>query len=365
MKKVMKKLSVTMWIVVASMLIMGISTFAAAKTITPTVLKTPTSSTSGVKSTSYEIPANTYGGITIPVRISQAGEVTLSIKLTTTATVNTVLSDSADMGKKEDVQIADITKGSKTVSMSVTAKKACIKYIYIYADTKDIDKKISASIKAYQYKISSNATLTAGKWVTGYVPDFQSVYYKIKVPANGTITVSRKLGEPSITLCNSKKKSIGDADSYRKLDAKTSKTYIALKKGTYYLKLENDSAYKIRYTFKAIKNCKYSNTTQAKAITLNKGSTVNSAVTMSKKNTIRWFKIKLTKKQKIKVVFKQTADKGTYLYFNMFKGNKDVPAQFESSGKIFSSVGKVAKGTYYIMVHAGKGRTASFSLKLQ
>ncbi|MDY3918714.1 MAG: hypothetical protein SOZ59_06885 [Candidatus Limivivens sp.] len=203
-------------------------------------------------------------------------------------------------------------------------------------------------------------TLTSGKWVKNTTQKYGDVYYyKIVVPKTGYLAVegygfsnySDSRYSLSVKLCDSKKKEL---ETYRTslTSSHSCKSYYGVKKGTYYLKVE-DSNYRLRYSFKAV--TEKSGTAQKKAVSVPKNKTVGGLAIAGEKGTkIDYYKITLTKAQKITFTFGAKAN--SWIQFKIVPANtKQIifgssVYRWDTTETVVTK-DKFPKGTYYIQVY--------------
>ena len=138
---------------------------------------------------------------------------------------------------------------------------------------------------------------------------YENHYHKFTVLQDGYITVygysktkgSNKKYNLSIQLRKSEKRALYDyyteTGSYNKY-----RCYYALKKGTYCLAVPANN-YAIKYTFTPVADKSGAN--QKKAATIKKGKVAEGLFTVGEKGgtKTRWFKIRLSKRQKVNLTF--------------------------------------------------------------
>ena len=201
-------------------------------------------------------------------------------------------------------------------------------------------------------------------------------YYKIKVPAQGYLTVTlkikdpyRSMGEWQIWICNGKKKSLQGKkgryyfDNRGTADAKA----IGVKKGTYYLKVKNVSVtnYTIKVTETKVKGHGAAKKSKAKTMKMKK---VYKGIVPSGTKA-QWYKIKNGKSRILHLNFKGKAYAGgnygglkAQVYY---KGHKIGSGSINSSykGVKMHSYNKEPKGTYYVKVSGYSTGSGFYTLK--
>ena len=214
---------------------------------------------------------------------------------------------------------------------------------------------IALTGKGYSYS-ASNRTLKNKTWTGTYPTSYQDItYYKITTPKNGYIKVEGKRDGGYgiyVDLCNSKKKSMLSNKSYL-MSSNNYTTYYAVKKGTYYLKVSSVSdPYALRYTFTSTAD--QGGSSKAKATTIAKGKTKTGLVYVTDSKTkADWFKVKLTKKSKLKL--KITSKHNETLSFEVIPASSRVTIinntiRPEVGTSTFVSKDSFVAGTYYIKV---------------
>lgn len=191
----------------------------------------------------------------------------------------------------------------------------------------------------------------------------KEAYYKISVSDEGYITLSAKslknssesysYASMNCELLNSKKEKVTDYSSECSVYTYTSgqqtgSKKIAVSKGTYYIHVNSVSSNygatnQFMYTFKAVKQP--TNYCVAKATTL-KASKKVTVYQTQKYNFDRWFKITLSKNQKVTIT--QSGYSSDFELYNS-EGKK---ISLEYSNRTLKSKIKLASGTYYICYRA-------------
>jgi hypothetical protein len=249
---------------------------------------------------------------------------------------------------------------------------------------------------------AADATMKNKKWITGtggvyedtdkdgMVDDLKSygkVYYKIKVPKKGYIIVNTKTyklpkedeyysylenvlnfdeGQNNytrVTLLNSSKKEMESFDNYDENGKKDIVFSVAVKKGTYYLAVESEQKYKIRYAFTAVGKLSKKGKWLDSAPTLKKGVTAKNLLFYNE--LMHAYKINLPQKSKINISVQSKLKGGDFtgslnvqLYVKKGKKYKginekgkllsdDEASWWEIEGRDKITV-TLPKGTYYI-----------------
>lgn len=209
--------------------------------------------------------------------------------------------------------------------------------------------------RQYHYTTLKQNVYTAPKPRVGVNGTIHTYYFKINVPADGYIKVQGKKRLDGVCIYKTLKKEFRYEDTLSGYGGGGKISYHALRKGTYYLYVESDS--KIKWNFVNPKSYdQQKNYCRAKATTLAKG----------KKKTVffnfkydfpRWYKITLTKKQRITLSCK-FLDSGSYHYVitdsrwvdvdKDYKYNMFYCEYIDSQEKQKTRV--LPKGTYYLFI---------------
>ena len=200
---------------------------------------------------------------------------------------------------------------------------------------------------AVSYANGADRTLSNSKSVLVGQYNAQTNYFKFKATSTGYLKISRSATyKANITLLNSKKKAYSK-ESYGNT------IYYGVQKGsTYYIKIKapsnNDGAYILKVTNKAVKEKSGSKKSNAVTMAYNKSKTGTIIAGSSRSD---YYKFKLTKKKKIKIIFKgHTNDK---LTVKVYKGSQNVGSgNFYNSNKTLTmeSYSKLPPGTYYVKI---------------
>lgn len=172
-------------------------------------------------------------------------------------------------------------------------------------------KEVEAATKSFKSKGKTTATISDKEcwYITkkaNYIKFVPSVtgYITLNIKNNSTIPGG---AYGSLTFCNNKKQAIGRNNEYFDSGAPSSKSYQRIKtygvtKGkTYYFKVQSYGGIKISAEVKGVK--KGSNTSKNKAKSLSKNKNVTGVILANDKR-VDWYKINLTKKQKINLSYK-------------------------------------------------------------
>ncbi|MDO4553815.1 MAG: hypothetical protein Q4B70_01560 [Lachnospiraceae bacterium] len=129
--------------------------------------------------------------------------------------------------------------------------------------------------------------------------------------------------------------------------------YFAVKKGTYYIQVPSYYKVDIRYTFVNVKE--KSGSKKSKAVTIKKNKTAKGTLQFGESlSKTDWYKIKLTKKQKVNIYF--TGGATYFLNLEIIPASKKTMIINNRTSicigtNVWKSAGKLPKGTYYIKVN--------------
>ena len=328
------------------MLCMGAGKAAYAQTtITPPMLKA--GSTSGAKS--YQFKVTFDQTLIIPVSVSKAGKV--YFEATTDASQGCLrvnFSKSPDPESQED--FIGVGFPPRTISAYVETPGT----YYMHVSTSEVQATLN--IKAYETSITvGNAgTLSQGKWAGASGLYEKPAYFKIIVPSSGVIKVETKMISKyenyiETKFTNSKKKSLAQGMG--------TVSYYGINKGTYYIKVDTNFVYKIRYTFESAADKK--NTTKKKAVSLKQKKTEKGFFVLKEKKS-RWYKMTLKKTQTVKLTFNASTNKNGFSYAVKDSKEKQIASNSLPAGKKQFKK-KLKAGTYYLEI-SPKGATGSYSI---
>lgn len=274
-------------------------------------------------------------------------------------------------------------------------KKNLVAFLMIFLCAMAIEMSASAE----------DITMKNKKWVTGQgayfvdtdhdgIPDKKLdkgvIYYKVNIPQPGYIKVQAQVSiapgikkyygdeytpvgkEIYLGVHNRKKENL-TATSSNNWKGKSETFIFIVKKGTYYLSMGGEEAYRMRYTFIPVKKVSKAGTKVSNAVKLRAGKKVKSLVFYDKLSIYKpqedYYKVKLTEDKSITVIYNAlmsiSSDK---LRFQLYldkdgeiiqvddEGNH-IPKRVVSYGEVerpsavFSGKGKIKlnlkKGTYY------------------
>lgn len=225
-------------------------------------------------------------------------------------------------------------------------------------------------LQYYMYFVNSgNASVSAKQATAYYSQDYNDYSYtKISVSKTGYIKVETPAEEYAsvyVTLCNKNKKAVSD-EIY--VYDESPYTYFAVSKGTYYIKtrVSSDKLYNVKYSFTQVKE--KSGSKKSKAVTIKKNKTVKGVLTANNKSQTDWYKIKMTKKQVLKLTLKSfhTGTTGD-IKIQIIPANKNmtiigdtVRLYSSTQSQTAKSKGKWSAGTYYLKVSKADKKASGY-----
>lgn len=363
MKKYLKTMVLTICAVFAFLLSIGNwgNKVYAADVIVPTYVDA-NGSTANANTYQFQKEASAEV-LSIPIQISNAGTVGLEVTVMTSEEqpLNVMLTKYADYKVISDFLDLSKAKNNETANISFYAKGSCTWYLHVFRSKQDSNPDIAVTVKAYQKGLPAGVIAGSGNlknktWSSFCVPFDEPEYYRIKVPSSGCLKFEIDCGGeriPTQHLLNSKKKEIG----YLSTDQTT---YYGVKKGTYYIKIENPDIdakiYKMRYTFEKMKIAKH--TKSSKAVVLKKGKAVK-GLHVTGKYADHWYKLKLSKDQTVKI---NVSVKGREGILDLFMGPDSYKTFKSKNGKIKKTF-KLKKGIYYFTMELEGGGSYSIQWK--
>lgn len=216
---------------------------------------------------------------------------------------------------------------------------------------------------------------------TGEVDNY---FIKFKVKKDGYVTFTAKTPPDKDysgafhgfwRLCDSSKQSLTHSDMFRMEEYVT---FAVKKNKTYFLKVEFNDAVIINHDYKAVTD--KSGNKKSKAYNLKKNKTVPGLL-MAGENKADWYKIKLPKKQTLKLTFTTKSNNGLCVEVFSSKNlnrylnglSKHQTQSMDETVYLASRNGnydtdpyiKLPKGTYYVKVYGMKGwqQSGYYSLK--
>jgi hypothetical protein len=213
-------------------------------------------------------------------------------------------------------------------------------------------------------------TVSQDKWRT--VPENQAEnndVFKIKVPSDGYITVkvnidnvknSRRPGRLGVYLFTTYKVNADDAEDHFIASFHEGENCVALKKGTYYFDANADF---IKFKWKFHSKSHGSNYCMSKAKTVTSGKTYTECFAYGYEYA-KWFKIELSKKQKIKVYTDRMECESRYGRIGgpgftvLIVDKKGNPVKVTNVDAYTQLTNLLAKGTYYICLQRNTAEDA-------
>ncbi len=242
---------------------------------------------------------------------------------------------------------------------------------------------------------AAEADLQPKKWINDTTKQSaaDNTFYKIKIAKTGYIRVEYFLNkEPEIyskiTLYDRNKKKLSESSNiYKKHTA-----YWALKKGTYYLRAENEVSehmgvgetdedgdysqyvnipyqYKLRYTFTAVRDKGKKATRMSQAPELKRGKTAKGLVFINEKDGVKAvYKVKVSKSGKVAFHFKLNAsyflDQSLQVRLYDHKGRLLTDGKYKKDMIYWYASGKskvnLKAGTYYLGIYKFNAEGSGF-----
>ena len=236
--------------------------------------------------------------------------------------------------------------------------------VYAQETVSDCDT-IYISLKENSYQLVTNGT------------DMRDHVYQIVVPYNAILTIqySGNKKNNSIFISQGEGGWHQDFQYITSGKSKSAKQTFVVEKGTYHItNCKDNKPVRLKYSIKKIQSQNQSNYRKSKAVILKKNKNLSVLQTFDE-NYYRWYKIKVTKTQKIRIIGKRTSTVGEinnkavsvatwtayghllmdYPFGDLFiydsKG-KLVECKNAKDGIITQKA--VSKGTYYIRVSCGE-----------
>lgn len=329
--------------------------------------------------TSLVLPAGTVGTTktVVTVKVNHSGVLAIG-GMGTNGTEASLYTDAACTRKVNTSVSADLTFfGDNTVkTKEIIIPKAGTYYLALsyWLGSAATAGNGSANVMAYAYN-GDDRTLASGKWSVAYTDDYnKTVYHKIVMKSAGYIDFSGNsfwsdgtASSLSVTVTNSKKKVI--SNSIYLYSGNNYSTRVAVGKGTYYVAVKKGDIYQVCYKSKAIKEKSGKN--KKKAVQLKKKKKVDGLMLMGEATKkADWYKVKLTKKTKLKFEVKNYGD--DTIRVEVIPANSNFRVYFNTasisgnSGKTLTSSQKWPKGTYYLkFTKSNKAYSSHYTVKVK
>jgi hypothetical protein len=335
-------------------------------TIQPVSLEIGDEDTSSFPSYDIVIPVSTKS-VVVPIEMQYKGQLKINLlgKVVTKSTDITLYSDEACTSKVGYSGYLYSSTLEDDMDIDIPQKGT----YYLKFESKYEESDSTVAITPYSFS-SEDKTLKNKEWIGSHPFTYDSeISHKITVNSPGYIAVEgaafSDYGSISVTLCNSSKK-LSAQESLSSYNSYT--TFFAVKKGTYYIKAKSSDDYKLRYTFTAVKE--NSGQSKTKATTIGKGKTVKGLIqSQDSVNKVDWFKIKLTKNQKLN--FSASAKSCDSIKFEIVPASSRVILfgssfrLYDSNGDKYSTKDSLPAGTYYIKVtKTDSNASGYYSIKL-
>ena len=272
-----------------------------------------------------------------------------------------------------------LSASSISDAQAYTIPAAGVYYLKAYYSVYSVSSASAATINFQAVAFSGeDKVMTPNTSVVTYTNSQKTVYHQITLDKDSVIYVtgssfsltSGTISGITITLYNSNKNEVCPSDYL--YEGNSYGSYYVLKKGTYYVGSNDSSLYQLIYTAVNAKKAK-AGTSKAKAVTLKKGKQITNALfTGDAANKAQWYKVRLTKKSKIKFI---TGGYGNNLgYYNLeiipaskkliITNSKANITVNETTHKLRTR-DKLPAGTYYIKINKpNKNDGVYYSLKV-
>lgn len=239
---------------------------------------------------------------------------------------------------------------------------------YLLIKNSSSEEALSAQILGYFYS-GENKTISSDKVYTTYQNDYEKyVYHKFKAKKTGYISFSAicrgTYSNIKVKLLSSKKKSLSNEIYLNKYNNYT--IGFGVEKGkTYYIatKAGYKDVYNLIYKFTSVKE--KSGSKQSKAVYIKKNKTIKGVqLANNKKSGNDWYKIKLTKNQKIK--FYITGRSTGNINIKIIPANKNMiiygdTLRLSENGKgKYQTKDKFSAGTYYLKVYKNDKKASGY-----
>jgi len=364
-----KKLTAAIFLSMLLSLMFKVSPLAAG--ITPTPLNDFESSKTNVTSYDIELPAGVASKVQ-QIQMSSSGRLEIYMYSSGLPSMVTVeLYSNSGCTDKVGCS-ASIYSNGLTNTMKADIPSAGTYYLKMYRTSYSSSSAAKFSIQPYSYN-GEEKTLKPGVWSGTYGPDYdKTVYHKIVISKPGYITLQGYAqGSTSTPKYNI---SVGLNDASKKSlygvylnSSKGFTTYFGVKKGTYYISAKQYGNYKLKYTFTAVSE--KSGSSKSKAVTLRKKKAAKGLLIAGESaNKSDWYKIKLTKKQKLS--FAITGKSSSYFRVKVIpkKSRLNISNSFfavDNGSYTWKTDKKVPAGTYYIQIsrYSGSLNSGYYSLK--
>lgn len=336
------------------------------------------------------LPTAATASVTLPGKTGNSGATTASTAkivpismgyrgVLSLAVAATGLSDSVDFALYSDqnctmmVGTSDfLTTAYLSASKDYTVTTAGTYYLKLSWRYSVPDNSSVIGVAAYAYSgaevtinDSYQAIYTGDSTLTNYHKLVLASDSLVTLFGNSYYTSDGSAASLSLNLCDSNKITLDDPYMYS--SNMYCETY-ALKKGTYYVSTNTNSPYQLKATVTKVKD--QSGASRSKAKLIKKKKTVKGMVALSEgTGKSDWFKVKLTKRSKLKLAWKARCTGSGSLKLQVIPANSnyrlynDTVYMSNENGGVTSKT-KLNKGTYYIKISKSYGDySGSYSLK--
>lgn len=263
-----------------------------------------------------------------------------------------------------------LTSGYPSEDLTITIDKAG-KYFLKLAWRYTVLPAVGATVVVEAFAYSGAEVTLTSEYQSIFTNDTATSYHKLEVASDSLVTVYGNSyspsGDPSslyVDLCNSNKVKIlsSTLTSYSQYVAQ-----YALSKGTYYISTNESDRYQLKCTMGKVKD--QSASSKGKATQIKKGKTVKGIITLSEKTSkADWYKIKLTKSAKIKLLLSAQCSGYSSLKVQFIPASSKTrmlsDTVYIGTGSKTASTTKMKKGTYYLKVTKRNATdSGSYSIK--
>lgn len=230
---------------------------------------------------------------------------------------------------------------------------------YLRASRSNYGASVAGNFKIKPYSYSGySKTIKNNAWAGTYGVNYnQIIYHKIVITKPGYIRF-QAYGEGyqgsknnlHVTLYSNKKKALSDPSYLYRTNNYS--TYYGVKKGTYYIGIKTSGQYRMKYTFASINE--KTGSSKSRAVSLRANSTVKGLMIAGESGSQSdWYKLKLTKKQKLSFTFSVKANDSLKVTIVPASSRLHIigASAYQSAGtKTYKTRDSLPAGTYYLQV---------------
>ncbi len=361
---------VIVWILIVYLLLFTPVFVRAEDSITiPTATSYSKVLKDNIPTTNIVIPAHTTT-MEIPMKVSDGGQLQVRVGAKSlNQNVHLSILDSDGDTIEEMSTLSD-----EVLQCQVWIEQEEKGTIFLHIEIEESDAPITIWCRGVLYP-SGNKVLNQNTWkFAGLTQSKNTAYYKVKMEKNGYIKVQGKTyktssGKLAIELCNRQKNSLNPKKN-RLVKSNDYTTYYALKKGTYYIKIEDiKNPYKIRYKVSDPDDQGGLNKENATTLMRSKAKTDLIYLNDSKAKS-GWFKFSLSSSQTLRLTISNYSTRK--LEYELIAEDPNVTLHnakfYPHNGKaIFVTSDKLPKGIYYLKVskQSTKDASGAYSVKFE